>query len=51
MNGFEAELKRLLHANDWSFIRHGKGSHDIWHKDGIGNQTIPHGLQVQAAGK
>ena len=41
MNGYEALLKRLLTENGWSFLRAGKGSHEIWMKVGNAPQTIP----------
>jgi predicted RNA binding protein YcfA (HicA-like mRNA interferase family) len=28
---FGRELKRILHANGCTFVRHGKGDHEIWH--------------------
>jgi predicted RNA binding protein YcfA (HicA-like mRNA interferase family) len=31
-------FKQLLKENGWEFIRHGKGDHEIWGKDGM---TIP----------
>ena len=30
MNGFEKEVKAILAEQGWHFLRHGKGSHDIW---------------------
>lgn len=30
MNGFEKEVIDLLKAHGWWFLRHAKGSHDIW---------------------
>ena len=30
MNGFEKQVKDQLKQHGWSFLRHGKGSHDIW---------------------
>jgi predicted RNA binding protein YcfA (HicA-like mRNA interferase family) len=37
MNGFEKQVKEILRRYGWAFLRHGKGSHDIW---GKGNQTV-----------
>jgi predicted RNA binding protein YcfA (HicA-like mRNA interferase family) len=58
MNGYEALLKKILGRNGWEFDRPGKGSHEIWKKDGCLPQTIPHGCKsrylankiLQAAG-
>lgn len=44
MNGYEAQLKKLLAEHGWSFIRPGKGSHEIWAKDAA-QQTIPKGCK------
>ena len=41
MNGYEAQLKRLLGEHGWSFCRSGKGSHEIWTKVGKNPQTLP----------
>lgn len=30
MNGYEKQVKQILKENGWSFLRPGKGSHDIW---------------------
>ena len=30
MEGFTPELKRLLLAAGWTFVRRGRGDHDIW---------------------
>ncbi|WP_369942756.1 type II toxin-antitoxin system HicA family toxin [Xanthomonas medicagonis] len=30
MNGYEKQVKEILRKNGWQFLRHGKGSHDIW---------------------
>jgi predicted RNA binding protein YcfA (HicA-like mRNA interferase family) len=41
MNGYEAQLKKLLSDHGWYFDRNGKGSHEIWVKKGCIPQTIP----------
>lgn len=41
MNGYERQVKELLKENGWSFLRHGKGSHDIW-TDGSNHVTVNH---------
>lgn len=30
MNGFEKEVKAILTEHGWYYLRHAKGSHDIW---------------------
>lgn len=30
MNGYEQQVKEVLKAHGWRFLKHGKGSHDIW---------------------
>lgn len=45
MNGFEAEIKRLLYDHGWRYLRNGKGSHEIWVKDGCNPQTVPQGCK------
>ena len=42
MNGYAAEIKRLLLAAGWQKLRSGKGSHEIWGKPGCRSVTIPH---------
>lgn len=44
MNGFEKEVKKILTKNGWQLIRHAKGSHEYWGKDGK-NVTVPHGCK------
>lgn len=29
-SSFTLEVKRILHAHDCRFVRHGKGDHEIW---------------------
>ena len=42
MNGYEQQIKKILGAHGWRYVRSGKGSHEMWGKDGKGNlQTIP----------
>lgn len=31
MPTYEKEVRRILQANGCSFVRRGKGDHDIWH--------------------
>ena len=45
MNGYEAELKRLLTKHGWHKVRNGKGSHEIWGKEGFNPETIPNGCK------
>lgn len=45
MNGYEDALKEILSKNGWAFLRHGKGSHEIWAKSGHSPQTIPKGCR------
>ena len=40
MPGYEKQVKDALRANGCSFVRHGKGDHDIWHSP-ITNQNFP----------
>lgn len=41
MTDFTPELKRLLKAAGYTFVRHGKGDHDIWHHTASGkNVTV-----------
>jgi len=42
MNGYAAELKKILAAHGWKFLRNGKGSHEIWSKPNCQPQTIPY---------
>lgn len=41
MNGYEVRLKKLLAQHGYSCLRSGKGSHEIWAKDGCNPQTVP----------
>lgn len=45
MNGYESELKRILGQHGWKKVRQGKGSHEIWGKDGMAPITIPYGCK------
>lgn len=45
MNGYEAQLKKILCRHGWEFLRAGKGSHEIWFKEGYLPQTIPYGCK------
>jgi predicted RNA binding protein YcfA (HicA-like mRNA interferase family) len=45
MNGYEAQIKKLLFEHGWRFIRAAKGTHEIWAKDGETPQTIPKGCK------
>uniref|UniRef100_UPI00403F70EC type II toxin-antitoxin system HicA family toxin n=1 Tax=Massilia sp. W12 TaxID=3126507 RepID=UPI00403F70EC len=40
MNGFYKDVIAILSANGFSFIRNGKGSHEIWGKGAI-RVTVP----------
>ncbi len=47
------EFIRLIKKNGWVFIRQGKGSHEIWGKDGKlepipnhGSKEMPKGLEL-----
>jgi predicted RNA binding protein YcfA (HicA-like mRNA interferase family) len=44
MNGYEAEIKRILSNNGWSKLRNGKGSHEVW-TNGTKSETVPHGCK------
>jgi len=37
MNGYEKQIKEILKQHGWSFLRRGKGSHDIWSN---GNKSV-----------
>lgn len=39
MNGYEKQVKELLKQYGWRFLRHGKGSHEIW-TDGHRRVTV-----------
>ena len=41
MNGHEKLVKEMLSRHGWKFLRHGKGSHDIW-TDGSKNVSVNH---------
>lgn len=41
MNGYEKQVKEILKQNGWWFLRHGKGSHDIW-TDGTRCVSVNH---------
>lgn len=41
MNGYEKEVKAVLAENGWQFLRHGKGSHDVW-TNGKRKVTVNH---------
>lgn len=45
MNGYEAELKRLFRQHGWRKTPLGKGSHELWERDGYKAQTIPYGCK------
>jgi predicted RNA binding protein YcfA (HicA-like mRNA interferase family) len=45
MNGYEAQLKKILSSHGWACLRKGKGSHEIWGKAGMPSQTIPYGCK------
>ncbi|MEO8719428.1 MAG: type II toxin-antitoxin system HicA family toxin [Burkholderiales bacterium] len=45
MKGYEAELKKILSEHGWSRIRSGKGSHEIWGKQGHKAVTVPYGCK------
>lgn len=40
MSDFSGDLKRILAEAGCRFVRHGKGSHDIWHSP-ITNRHFP----------
>ncbi len=41
MNNFYPLLSALLLKNGWAIKRQGKGSHEIWGKDGEKSITVP----------
>lgn len=41
MNGYVKEVKAILAENGWQFLRHGKGSHDVW-TNGKLNVSVNH---------
>ncbi|MBE7184748.1 MAG: type II toxin-antitoxin system HicA family toxin [Methylobacterium mesophilicum] len=46
MNDFAPPLKKLLRAQGWELLRHGKGDHDIWHHPKNGRKlTIDHKIK------
>ena len=44
MNGYEAQIKKILGQHGWKYLRNGKGSHEIW-VNGAASQTIPKGCK------
>jgi len=40
MAWYEKEVLKVLKKNGCTFVRHGKGDHDIWHSP-FNNQTFP----------
>jgi len=45
MNGYEALIKDILSKHGWTFLRSGKGSHEIWTDGKSGKTTIPKGCK------
>ncbi|NOR69672.1 MAG: addiction module toxin, HicA family [Methylomarinum sp.] len=45
MNGFEKEVKKILTEKGWHLLRHAKGSHEYWGKEGKKSITVPHGCK------
>lgn len=41
MNGYEKQVKSILLAHGWHFLRSAKGSHEYWGKDGFKPVTVP----------
>jgi predicted RNA binding protein YcfA (HicA-like mRNA interferase family) len=39
MPGYERDVRRILMDNGCTFLRHGKGDHDIWHSP-ISNRSF-----------
>jgi len=40
MPGYEKDVRSILRENGCSFVRHGKGDHDIWYSP-ITNKNFP----------
>ncbi len=40
MAEYEKKVREILRQNGCSFVRHGKGDHDIWHSP-INNKNFP----------
>lgn len=45
MSGYEGAIKDILEQHGWKKLRNGKGSHEIWGKDGCNPQTVPKGCK------
>lgn len=43
MNGYASQVIEILKKNGYSFLRHGKGSHDIY-TNGQRQQTVSHNM-------
>lgn len=39
MAEYEKKVRKVLSANGCTFLRHGKGDHDLWHSP-INNQNV-----------
>ena len=42
MNGYEKAVKKILSEHGWKRLRHAKGSHEYWGKNGCNPITVPH---------
>jgi len=40
MAEYEKKVRKILKENGCYFVRHGKGSHDIWHSP-VNNHSFP----------
>ena len=57
MATYEKEVRDILSLNQCTFVRHGKGDHDIWYSPKTGNkfalsrhgkQEVPTGMERKA---
>ena len=39
MEGYAKQLRKLLTAAGWEFLRHGKGDHEVWHNPTTGQKV------------
>jgi HicA toxin of bacterial toxin-antitoxin, len=47
MAGFERDVRRILAEHGCTFVRHGKGDHDIWHSP-ITDKRFPVDAEIKS---
>lgn len=47
MAEYEKKVREMLRQNGCSFVRHGKGDHDIWHSP-INNKNFPVDTKIKS---